>query len=186
MQKRFLILIAVFFFTSFNVQSQLLSLDEVIIAPTKESDQIDELLLGKKWEKYNYEVHSDSGFVKHIWVIKNNYNDLKSYFTYQQYDASAIENHITYQFSDRNLYKSFLIDLKKKDYKVLTLKKKKAKKKKDKSKGKVEEYYFLSEKNNSLVVVKDVFMLGFNVFLTSAYNANSQIGKRILEEREND
>jgi len=186
MQKRVLFILASVFFFSIAAKSQTLSLDEVISAPAKESDHVDELLLGKKWEKYNYEVHSDSGFVKHIWMIKNNYNDLKSYFTYQQYDASAIENHIIYQYSDRNLYKSFLIDLKKKDYKLLPNKKKKSKKKKDKSKSKDQEFYFLSEKNNSIVVVKDVFMLGFNVFLTSAYNANSQIGKRILEERDDD
>lgn len=186
MQKfRFLITLPFLLATYFG-QSQVLSLNELTGAPKKDSEQIDELLRGKGWEKYNYEVHTDSGFVKHIWMVKNNYNDLKSYFTYQQYDASALENHIIYQFSDRNTYKSFLIDLKKNDYKLLSNKKKRNKKKKDKLKSKDQEFYFLSEKNNSLVVVKDVFMLGFNVFLFSSYNSNSQIGKRILEEKDND
>lgn len=66
MQKRVLFILASVFFFSIAAKSQTLSLDEVISAPAKESDHVDELLLGKKWEKYNYEVHSDSGFVKHI------------------------------------------------------------------------------------------------------------------------
>lgn len=185
MQTRYYFIAVLFSMISLLNHAQVLSLNELTSAPKKDSEQIDELLRAKGWEKYNYEVHSDSGFVKHIWVIKNNYNDLKSYFTYQQYDASAIENHTIYQFSDRNAFKSFLIELKKNDYKSITVKKRKNKKKKEKSK-KDQEFYFLSEKNNSLVVAKDVFMLGFNVFLFSSYNSNSQIGKRILDEIELD
>ena len=46
----------------------------------------------------------------------------------------------------------------------------------------LQEEVFLNEKNSSLISVKEVFLLGFNVFLVNSYNSKSRIAKTILED----
>lgn len=166
----------------FESQSQTLTLNEIILAPKLNADKTDDFLKKKGWEQYSYEINKDSGFVKHVWMIKNHYNDLKSYYTYYQSDVDSIENHITYQFSDRDAFKSYFSELKTKGYKAANLKSKKGKKKKDKNKSKDKEYFFISEKNGSMIYLKEVFMLGFNAFLADSYNAKSKIARNLIDE----
>lgn len=180
MRKLFLLpLLFLCFFTG----AQTLTVSEIIRAPHIDADNTDELLKKKGWEQYSYEINKDSGFVKRTWMIKNHYNDLKSYYTYFQSDVDSIENHIVYQYSDREAFNKYKSELKKSGYKLLPEKKKKGKKKKDKVKSKDKEEFYLSEKTGSLIIIKEVFLLGFNAFLTESYNTKSQIVNRILEDR---
>ena len=175
----FLILFSVFSVSSFK--AQVLALDEVLSWPRVNADLVNEHLIKKGWEQHGYEINSDSGFVRRTWMIKNNYNDLKSYFQYYQSNADSIENYVIYQFSYRDAFNSFKGDLKKAGYKLQKEKKKK-KSKKEKNKYKDKEELYLSDKKSSLVSVKEVFLLGFNTFLITSYNSKSRVAKNILEE----
>lgn len=180
MRKLFLLPVL---FLCFLTTAQTLTINEIIRAPRLDADNTDELLKKKGWEQYSYEINKDSGFVKRTWMIKNHYNDLKSYYTYFQSDVDSIENHILYQYSDRDAYNSYKTDLKKLGFKLQSEKKKKGKKKKEKSKSKDKEEMYFSEKGASLIIMKEVFLLGFNAFLIESYYTKSQISNRILEEK---
>lgn len=175
----FLILLAAVSAT--GLKSQILALEEVLAWPKINADMVNENLIKKGWEQHGYEINTDSGFVRRTWMIKNNYNDLKSYFQYYQSNADSIENYVIYQFSYRDAFNSYKSDLKKSGYKLQKERKKK-KSKKEKNKYKDKEELFLSEKKNSLVSVKEVFLLGFNTFLVTSYNSKSRVAKNILEE----
>ncbi len=169
-----------FILLSFALSAQTLTITELIASPKTEASIIGDNLTGKKWSQYGYEDVKDSGFVRMTWMIKNNYNDLKSYFQYYQSTVDSIEHYTIYQFSDRDAFNSYKADLKKTGYKLQTAKKKK--KKKDKNKYKDKEELFLNEKNSSLISLKEVFLLGFNTFLVSSYNSKSRVAKTILED----
>jgi hypothetical protein len=174
--------ISVFLFilSSFFIKAQTLTLTELIASPRTEASIVGENLIKKNWNQYGYEINKDSGFVRMTWMIKNNYNDLKSYFQYYQSDADSVENYTIYQFSDRDAFNSYKTDLKKMGYKLQTGKKKK--KKKEKNKYKDKEEIFINDKNSSLLSIKEVFLLGFNTFLVTSYNSRSRIAKTILED----
>jgi hypothetical protein len=174
------ILLFVLVILSFALSSQTLTVTEIISWPRNEAAIVGENLTKKNWQQHGYEVNKDSGFVRMTWMIKNNYNDLKSYFQYYQSDADSIENYIIYQFSDRDAFNSYKTDLKKMGYKLQSGKKKK--KKKEKNKYKDKEELFLNEKISSLISIKEVFLLGFNTFLVTSYNCRSRIAKTILED----
>lgn len=165
---------------SITLNGQTLTTKELVASPRTESGVFGDKLIGKGWSQHGYEVNKDSGFVRMTWMIKNNYNDLKSYFQYYQSDADSLENYTIYQFSDRETFNSYKTDLKKMGHKLYVSKKKK--KKKDKNKYKDKEELFLNEKNSSLVSLKEVFLLGFNTFLVSSYHSRSRIAKTILED----
>lgn len=166
---------------SISFKAQTLTLTQLIASPRTEASIVGDNLTAKKWEQHGYEVNKDSGFVRLTWMIKNNYNDLKSYFQYYQSDADSIENYTIYQFSDRDAFNSYKSDLKKMGYKLQKEKKKKGKKK-EKNKYKDKEELYLADKNSSLISVKEVFLLGFNTFLVTSYNSKSRVAKNILED----
>lgn len=169
-----------FILLSCFIKAQTLALDELITSPRTEASIVGDNLTKKNWNQHGYEVNKDSGFVRMTWMIKNNYNDLKSYFQYYQSDADSIENYIIYQFSDREVFNNYKGSLKSMGYKLQSGKKKK--KKKEKNKYKDKEDLFLNDKNSSLLSLKEVFLLGFNTFLVTSYNSKSRIAKTILEE----
>ncbi len=175
---RFVIFFSLF---SFCVKAQTLTLPSLIASARTEASVVGDYLTKVKWEQHGYEVNKDSGFVRMTWMIKNNYNDLKSYFQYYQSDADSLENYTIYQFSDREAFNFYKTELKKMGYKLQGEKKKK-KKKKEKNKYKDKEELYLNDKNSSLMIVKEVFLFGFNVFLVNSYNSKSRIAKTILEE----
>ncbi len=166
---------------SIGFKAQTLTLTQLITSPRTEASIVGDNLTTKKWEQHGYEVNKDSGFVRLTWMIKNNYNDLKSYFQYYQSDADSIENYTIYQFSDRDAFNSYKSDLKKMGYKLQKDKKKKGKKK-EKNKYKDKEELYLADKNSSLMSIKEVFLLGFNTFLVTSYNSKSRVAKNILED----
>ncbi|MBP7808328.1 MAG: hypothetical protein KA163_03450 [Bacteroidia bacterium] len=169
------------FILSISIKAQTLTLTELIASPRTQSSVFGDKLTAKKWEQHGYEVNKDSGFVRLTWMIKNNYNDLKSYFQYYQSDADSVENYTIYQFSDRDAFNSYKSDLKKLGYKLQKEKKKKGKKK-EKNKYKDKEELYLADKNSSLLSLKEVFLLGFNTFLVTSYNSKSRVAKNILED----
>lgn len=169
-----------FAFFGTNLRSQTLTVGEVISWPRIDVEMVNENLIKKGWEQFGYEINKDSGFVRRTWMIKNNYNDLKSYFQYYQSDADTIENYIIYQFSDRVAFNSYKTDLKKMEYKLL--KEKRKKKKKEKNKYNDKEELFLADKRSSLISIKEVFLLGFNTFLVTSYNSRSRVAKSIFED----
>ena len=169
-----------FFIFSSLLNAQILGVTELISSPKTEAIAVGESLTKRNWNQHGYEVNKDSGFVRMTWMIKNNYNDLKSYFQYYQSDADSLENYTIYQFSDREAFNGYKADLKKSGYKLL--KDKKKKKKKDKNKYKDKEELYLNDKNSSLLSLKEVFLLGFNTFLVSSYNSKSRVAKTILED----
>lgn len=165
---------------SIALNGQTLTTSELMRSPRTEASLLGDNLTGKGWSQHGYEVNKDSGFTRMTWMIKNNYNDLKSYFQYYLSDADSLENYTIYQFSDRETFNSYKTDLKKMGYKLYVNKKKK--KNKDKNKYKDKEELFLNEKKQSLISLKEVFLLGFNTFLVSSYNSKSRVAKTILEE----
>jgi hypothetical protein len=174
------IFIFAFILLSFILKAQTLTLTELVASPRTEATTVGESLTKRNWQQHGYEVNKDSGFVRMTWMIKNNYNDLKSYFQYYQSDADSMENYTIYQFSDRDAFNHYKEDLKKLGYKLQ--KDKKKKKKKEKNKYKDKEELYLNEKTGSLLSVKEVFLLGFNTFLVTSYNSRSRIAKTILED----
>lgn len=163
------------------LNSQTLTPSELIRFPRTEASLVGDNLTGKGWSQHGFEVNKDSGFTRMTWMIKNNYNDLKSYFQYYLSDADSLESYTIYQFSDRETFNSYKTDLKKLGYKFQKEKKKRGKKK-EKNKYKDKEELFLNEKNSSLISLKEVFLLGFNTFLVSSYHSNSRVAKTILDE----
>src|SRR5688500_12527411 len=110
---------------SIALNAQTLTSTEIIRSPRIEAGLVGDNLTGKGWSQHGYEVNKDSGFVRMTWMIRNNDNDLKSYFQYYQSDADSIENYTIYQFSDRETFNSYKADLKKAGYKLHVNKKKK-------------------------------------------------------------
>ncbi len=174
--------ICLFAFVLFSIfaKAQTLTLYELIASPRTDANSVGDNLTKKNWQQHGFEVNKDSGFIRMTWMIKNNYNDLKSYFQYYQSDADSLENYTIYQFSDRETFNGYKDDLKKSGYKLQ--KDKKKKKKKDKNKYKDKEELYMNEKTGSLLSVKEVFLLGFNTFLVTSYNSRSRIAKTILED----
>lgn len=167
-------------FLCYTLSAQTLTVNEIISWARTDASMVGEELTKKGWSEHGYEINKDSGFVRRTWMIKNNYNDLKSYYQYYISDADSVENYTIYQFSDRDAFNSYKSDLKKMGYKLQ--KEKKKRKKKEKNKYKDKEELYLAEKKTSLVSIKEVFLLGFNTFLVSTYNSKSRIAKNILEE----
>lgn len=167
-------------FLCYTLSAQTLTINEIISWARTDASMVGEELTKKGWSEHGYEINKDSGFVRRTWMIKNNYNDLKSYYQYYISDADSVENYTIYQFSDRDAFNSYKSDLKKMGYKLQ--KEKKKRKKKEKNKYKDKEELYLAEKKTSLVSIKEVFLLGFNTFLVSTYNSKSRIAKNILEE----
>ncbi len=181
MLKKIFFLLILFGLSKVSIKAQTLTVTEVISWPRIDAETVNENLIKKGWQQFGYEINKNSGFVRRTWMIKNNYNDLKSYFQYYQSDADTIENYIIYQFSDRDAFNSYKTDLKKMGYKLQKEKKKKGKKK-EKNKYKDKEELYLAEKKSSLISIKEVFLLGFNTFLVSSYNSRSRVAKNITED----
>jgi hypothetical protein len=182
MKSRLLLLLALFLFYG-NIKCQILSINDIVSWSGTDANIVGEHLVFRGWSEHGYEINKDSGFVRRTWMVQNKYNDLKSYFQYYISDADSSENYTIYQFSDRETFNSYRNELKRMGYKLQSDKKKRKKKKdKDKNKYKDKEELYLADKKNSLVSVKEVFLLGFNTFLVSTYNSKSRIGKTILEE----
>lgn len=156
--------------------AQTLTVNEIITSPHVTAYNTDDLLKRKVWEQYSFEINKYSEFVKRVWMIKNQYTDLKSSYSYFQSDVDSYENQITYQFSHRATFLSYQSDLKSKGYKLSP-----EKKKKDKFKDK--GYTYINEITSSLFSSKEVFMLGLIAFLTDSHQLKSQMAKRILEEK---
>jgi hypothetical protein len=180
MRTRYLFLLALFLFYG-SLQCQILTINDLVSWSRTDADVVGENLVFRGWTEHGYEINKDSGFVRRTWMVQNKYNDLKSYFQYYISDADSLENYTIYQFSDRETFNSYRNDLKRMGYKLQS-EKKKRKKKKEKNKYKDKEELYLADKKNSLVSVKEVFLLGFNTFLVSTYDSRSRIAKNILEE----
>ncbi|MCE3260775.1 MAG: hypothetical protein K0S12_2416 [Bacteroidetes bacterium] len=164
--------------------SQTLTLDELLAYPNTSQDTIDSKLKAKGWETHNVEFVTDSNLVRRSWIIANKYNDLKSYLQLYDFTKDSEENNISYQFSDRKTYESYGEQLKKMGFKELTSKKKKKKKKEDKNLYKEKEQLYYSEKRNSLVSLKEIFVYGMNAFVIYSYKASSRTAKDLMQ-REN-
>jgi hypothetical protein len=180
MKNRSCFYAAILVLCSAFLSAQTLTVNEIISWVRTDASIVGEKLNEKGWSEHGYEINKDSGFVRRTWMIKNNYNDLKSYFQYYVSDVDSLENYTIYQFSDREAFNSYKSELKKAGYKLQSEKKKK--RKKDKNKYKDKEELYLSEKRSSLISVKEVFLLGFNTFLVNSYNSRSRIAKSILED----
>lgn len=177
--KTFMVL--AFCFIIQKTEAQVLKLSELLTYPSFEIDEVETALKAKGWEAYNYEVVTDSNLIKKSWVINNKYNDLKSYFQYYEFTKSPLENYISYQFSDRTTFNSYQEELKKIGYKDLLAKYKKKKKKKgDPNLYKERNELFFSERKNSLVVLKEIFVYGMNAFIFYTYKGDSQSAKDII------
>ena len=83
-----------------NIRCQILTINDVITWSRTDAGTVGEKLVFRGWTEHGYEINKDSGFVRRTWMIKNNYNDLKSYFQYYISDADTVENYTIYQFSD--------------------------------------------------------------------------------------
>src|SRR5687768_5072319 len=130
-KTRFLLLPA-FLLLAFASKGQTLTVNEIISWARIDNITVGENLTKKGWNEHGYEINKDSGFVRRTWMIKNNYNDLKSYYQYYISDADSLENYTIYQMSDRDAFNSYKTDLKKMGYKLQSEKKKKRKKDKNK------------------------------------------------------
>ncbi|MGZ4042904.1 MAG: hypothetical protein ACXVNM_14620 [Bacteroidia bacterium] len=181
----FKIISLVIFFLN-TAQSQTLSLDELISFPFIGSEKTGEVLKAKGWENSNIELISDSDLVRRTWVIDNKYNDLKSYLQFWEFNSKAEDNHISYQFSDRKTYDTYVGELKKLGYKDFFPRSKRKKKKKgDPNLYKEKDEPYINETTNSLVVVKEVFLYGMNAFMLYSYKADSKTARYlILQERD--
>jgi hypothetical protein len=165
-------------------RSQTLTLDELLAFPVSPQDTIDSKLKAKGWETRNVEFVTDSNLVRRSWIIANKYNDLKSYLQLYDFTKDSEENNISYQFSDRKTYEAYAEQLKKMGFKELTSKKKKKKKKEDKNIYKEKEQLYYSEKKNSLISLKEVFVYGMNAFVIYSYKGSSRTAKDLMQ-REN-
>ena len=182
-------LIFIFFFTvligSAQTSAQELTIQELIEFPHKDPDYISEKLKAKGWEATNIEFITDSNFVRRTWGIKNAYNDLSSYLILYEYTSDTAENHIVYQFSNREVFGNYKKELKEKGYKLLVEKKNKKprRKKKDKHMYREVDEAFYSDKKTSIVNVSEVFFYGMNTFMVHSYKTRSALGKNLLNDR---
>lgn len=165
-------------------KAQTLSIDELINFPHKDPDYISEQLVKKGWEANNIEFITDSNFVRRTWVIKNGYDDLKSYLILYEYTSDTAENHIIYQFSSRQTFHAYKEELKAKGYKLLVEKKnKKRSKKKDKHMVRETDEAFYSDKKTCIINITEVFFYGMNTFMIYSYKTHSALGKNLLNNR---
>jgi hypothetical protein len=173
-------------FSHAQTGSQELSISELIEFPHKDADYISEKLKTKGWEATNIEFITDSNFVRRTWGIKNAYNDLSSYLVLYEYTSDTAENHIIYQFSNREVFGNYKKELKDKGYKLLVEKKSKkagSKKKKDKHMYREIDEAFYSDKKTSILNVSEVFFYGMNTFMVHSYKTHSALGKNLLNDR---
>lgn len=170
---------------SSQTSSQELTIDELIHFPHKDADYISEKLKAKGWEATNIEFITDSNFVRRTWGIKNAYNDLSSYLILYEYTSDTVENHIIYQFSNREVFTNYKAQLKDAGYKLLAEKKNKKsnKKKKDKYMYREIDEAFYSDKKTSILNVSEVFFYGMNTFMVHSYKTHSALGKQLLYDR---
>lgn len=177
-------IIAIFILLHFFGYTQTLSIDELIHFPHQDADSITLQLVVKGWEASNIEFITDSNFVRRTWRVKNTYDDLKSYLILYEYTSDPAENHIIYQFSNRETFKTYKEDLKGKGYKLLVEKKKKKRnKKQDKDMIREVDEAFYSDKKTSIVNISEVFFYGMNTFMIYSYKTNSALGKNLLHDR---
>ncbi len=173
-----------FILFSYFCRTQTLSADELIYFPHKDPDYISEQLVKKGWEANNIEFITDSNFVRRTWVVKNAYDDLKSYFILYEYTNDTSENHVIYQFSSRQTFNTYKEELKTKGYKLLVEKKaRKRNRKKDKEMFKEVDEAFYSDKKTSIINITEVFFYGMNTFMIYSYKTNSALGKNLLHDR---
>jgi hypothetical protein len=172
-------------FSFAQTSSQELSIEELIEFPHKDPDYISSKLKAKGWEATNIEFITDSNFVRRTWGIKNAYNDLSSYLVLYEYTSDTAENHIIYQFSNREVFGNYKKGLKDKGYKLLVEKKNKKtnRKKKDKHMYREVDEAFYSDKKTSILNVSEVFFYGMNTFLIHSYKTHSALGKNLLNDR---
>jgi len=173
---------------SFYSHAQILTVDELVTYPHVNADKLSETLEKKGWKKNTLEFVTDSHYVRRTWVINNTYNDLKSYVLLYDFINDTTENHIIYQFSDKNAFNQFKTQFKKAGFKELK-QKNKNKKKERKNQGKniyeeKEEVYY-SEKHHSVIEIKEVFVYGMFSFVIYSYKSYSGIGKNTIQETGN-
>ncbi|MCE3227771.1 MAG: hypothetical protein K0S32_2322 [Bacteroidetes bacterium] len=162
-------------------RAQILTLDELIEMPTISQEKIETNLESKGWKTRNVEYVTDSNLVRRSWMIDNKYNTLKSYVQLYDFLKDNEENTISYQFSDRKAYDEFKELMKKTGFKEISKpKKKKKKKNEDKNIYKEKEDLYYSEKKNSLISLKEVFVYGMNTFVLYSYKASSRTAKDIM------
>lgn len=168
----------------FCAEGQTLTIDELIRFPHQDADSITIQLKAKGWEASNIEFITDSNFVRRTWRVKNTYDDLKSYLILYEYTSDNAENHIIYQFSSRENFKTYKADLINKGY-VLLVEKKAKKKSRKKNKDMVRETdeAFYSDKKTSILNISEVFFYGMNTFMIYSYKTNSALGKNLLYNR---
>lgn len=165
-------------------KGQTVTVDELIHFPHQDADSISMQLVAKGWEASNIEFITDSNFVRRTWRIKNTYDDLKSYLILYEYTSDNSENHIIYQFSNRDTFKKYKTDLVEKGYKLLIEKKgKKKSKKHDKHMVRETDEAFYSDKKTSILNISEVFFYGMNTFMIYSYKTNSALGKNLLQNR---
>lgn len=182
--KRIQLILLVFFTISFTGRSQTLSVEELIRFPHQDADSITIQLVAKGWEASNIEFVTDSNFVRRTWRIKNTYDDLKSYLILYEYTSDPAENHIIYQFSNRETFKKYKDDLKTIGYTLLVEKKgKKKSRKHNKDMVKEIDEAFYSDKKTSILNISEVFFYGMNTFMIYSYKTNSGLGKNLLHNR---
>lgn len=168
----------------FTGKGQTISIEELIRFPHQEEDSISIQLAAKGWEASNIEFITDSNFVRRTWRVKNTYDDLKSYLVLYEYTSDPSENHIIYQFSNRDAFKKYKADLVEKGYKLLVEKKgKKKSRKHDKHMVRETDEAFYSDKKTSILNISEVFFYGMNTFMIYSYKTNSALGKNLLQDR---
>lgn len=178
------LIIAISVFVSFFSKAQTLSVDELIYFPHQDPDAITEQLVKKGWEASNIEFITDSNFVRRTWMVKNGYDELKSYLILYEYTSDTSENHIVYQFSSRQTFHAYKEELKSKGYKLLVEKKNKKKsRKKDKDMVKEIDEAFYSDRKTSILNISEVFFYGMNTFMIHSYKTHSALGKNLLHDR---
>ncbi len=179
----------VYFLTIFNcflfnihlLNSQTFNFKELLTFPGLQQESLSEILIKKGWNNHNFEMKSDSNFNKRIWIKENPYNNLKSYLIHYDYTTDTAENYIIYQFADRSAYKSYLAKCKELEF-ISVKSKSKKKSKKDKGDYKEIEEIYYSSYYNSTLIFKDVFFYGMNTFLVYSYRYKSAISKNILKK----
>lgn len=179
------LIIVFFLLIFFSAKSQILSVEELIHFPHQDADSITLQLAAKGWEASNIEFVTDSNFVRRTWRVKNSYDDLKSYLVLYEYTSDPAENHIIYQFSNRQTFSSYKDELKGKGYKLLIEKKSKKKRSRRRDKDMVKEIdeAFYSDKKTSIINISEVFFYGMNTFMIYSYKTNSALGKNLLHDR---
>jgi hypothetical protein len=182
--KKFRFTLLLFVLFSFSLKAQNLTVEELIRFPHMDADSISAKLVTKGWEASNIEFITDSNFVRRTWRVKNSYDDLKSYLILYEYTSDPAENHIIYQFSSRQNFKTYKDDLKSVGYALLVEKKgKKHSRKHNKDMFKEIDEAFYSDKKTSIINISEVFFYGMNTFMIYSYKTNSALGKNLLQNR---